>query len=184
MHGSCFVQLLTLFFFFSVCLLPSGPVVNIPGRNQSFTCQLFSAAPNTHLQNVSWLLNGSTLENYGLDNVVTSEFKPGPISMGGGGILRFVNLSLENNYTTIQCQATLQSNVTQSASEGVLLLQGMKVTAREGHRSLMPLKKLIRPLQVTFLFLVHHGRDVFPDQGDAECTYAKKLACLRHIAAA
>ena len=103
-------------------MLPSGPVVTIPGRNQSFRCQLFSAVPNTHLQNVSWLLNESTLEDYGLDNVVT-EFRPG---LRGMGILRFVNLSLENNHTTIQCQATLQSGVIHSASEGLLLLQGMK----------------------------------------------------------
>ena len=103
-------------------MFPSGPVVTIPGRNQSFSCQVHSAAPNTHLQNVSWLLNGSTLENYGLDNVVT-EFRPGLI---GIGILRFINLSLENNHTTIQCQATLQSGVTHSVSEGLLLLQGMK----------------------------------------------------------
>ena len=106
-----------------MCVLPSGPVVSIPGRNQRFSCQVISAAvPNTHLLNVSWLLNGSTLEDYGLDNVVT-EFNPGPISMG---ILRFVNLSLENNHTTIQCQAKLQSGMTiQSASESVMLLQGM-----------------------------------------------------------
>ena len=98
-------------------VFPSGPVVSIPGRNQSFTCQQFT---NTHLQNFSWLLNGSTLENYGLDNVVT-EFKPGP----GIGILRFVNLSLENNHTNIQCHGFLQSGVFQSAT---LLLQGMRVT--------------------------------------------------------
>ena len=66
---------------------------------------------------------GSALENYGLDNVVT-EFRPGPRGMG---ILRFANLSLENNHTPIQCQATLQSGVIQSASESVLLLQGMKI---------------------------------------------------------
>ena len=101
-------------------MLPTH-VVSIPGRNQSFRCQLFSAAPNASLQNVSWMLNGSTLENYGLDNVVT-EFNPGPIS-----ILRFINLSLENNHTKIQCQGFLETGVIQSASEGTLLLQGMKL---------------------------------------------------------
>ena len=108
-----------------MCFLLHGPVVTIPGRNQSFRCQLFSAVAITHLQNVSWLLNGSTLEDYGLDNVVT-EFRPGP---RGIGILRFINLSLENNDTSIQCQVTLQSGVTiQSAS---LLLQGMKVMGND-----------------------------------------------------
>ena len=100
---------------------PSGHVVTIPGRNSTFTCfQLFPGS-NTQLQNVAWLVNGSALENYGTDNIITA---PGP---SNSEILTFINLSLENNGTTIQCQATLQSNVTQSASEGVLLLQGIKV---------------------------------------------------------
>ena len=63
--------------------------------------------------------------NYGTDNMITA---PGP---SNSEILMFINLSLENNHTTIQCQATLQSIVTQFASEGVLLLQGIKFDAEE-----------------------------------------------------
>ena len=98
---------------------PSGAVVTVPGRNRTFTCFLLLPVSNTQLQNVSWLLNGLALENYGLNNIIT---KPGP---GGSGTLTFINLSLENNHTTIQCQATLQSGAIQSASEGILLLQGI-----------------------------------------------------------
>ena len=103
----------------SVCVFPSGPVVTIPGRNKIFICQLVT----TEQQNVSWLLNGSALENYGLDNVISEQI------VNNQGILTFTNLSLENNHTTIQCQATLPSGMNRSTS-AVLLLQGMKVMKR------------------------------------------------------
>ena len=104
-----------------VCVFPSGPVVTIPGRNVSFLCQLVSV-DNTQLQSISWLLNGSALENYRLDNVATE------LRSGGNGILSFTTLSLGNNHTTIQCQVIIQSGLTTlSASEGVLLLQGMRI---------------------------------------------------------
>ena len=112
-----------------MCVFPSGPVVTIPGRNVSFICQLVSV-DNTQLQSISWLLNGSALENYRLDNVVTE------LRSGGNGVLLFTSLSLENNHTTIQCQAIIQSGQTvQSTSEGVLLLQGMRAS--------MPLKSSV-----------------------------------------
>ena len=102
-------------------MFPSGPVVTIPGRNVSFICQLVSV-DNTQLQSISWFLNGSALENHRLDNVVTE------LRSGGNGVLLFINLSLENNHTTIQCQAIMRSGLTiQSASEGVLLMQGMRI---------------------------------------------------------
>ena len=103
----------------SVCVFPSGPVATIPGRNQSFICQLVTARQ----QNVSWLLNGSALENYGIDNVIAEQI------VYNHGILTFTNLSLENNHTIIQCQATLLSGMNWSTS-AVLLLQGMQVMER------------------------------------------------------
>ena len=103
----------------SVCVFPSGPVVTIPGRNVSFICQLVT----TEQQNVSWLLNGSALENYGLDNVIAEPFGDNE------GILTFTNLSLGNNCTIIQCQAALPSGMNRPTS-AVLLLQGMKVMKR------------------------------------------------------
>ena len=100
----------------SVCVFPSGPVVTIPGRDETFICQLVTPKQ----QNISWLLNGSALENYGLDNVITETFGDNE------GIITFTNLSLENNHTIIQCQAALPSGMNRSTS-AVLLLQGMKV---------------------------------------------------------
>ena len=118
-----------LFYFFapSVCVFPSGPVVTIPGRNQSFTCFLRSAESNS-LQNISWMFNGSAVENHWLDSVII-EFKH---RARGRGTLTFTNVSLEYNHTIIQCQATLQSNVIQSASVGVLLLQGKNIVMMQG----------------------------------------------------
>ena len=97
-------------------MFPSGPVVTIPGRDKTFICQLVTPKQ----WNVSWLLNGSALENYGLDNIVTGDNER---------ILTFTNLTLENNHTIIQCQAALPSGMNRSTS-AVLLLQGMKVMKR------------------------------------------------------
>ena len=97
-------------------MLPAGPVVTTPGTvNLSFTCILVSATPDLELQDVSWLINGSTLES---DNITTR-------FADGIGYLTFPTLSLEYDNIAIQCQAT-QSGIIIS-KEVVLLLQGNKL---------------------------------------------------------
>ena len=54
-------------------------LVTVPGRNSTFTCFQNTAESNIQLQNVAWLLNGSALENYGLDDIIT---EPGPGDSG------------------------------------------------------------------------------------------------------
>ena len=69
------------------------------------------------LQSVTWLLNGTELESLGLDNV-------NPSFVFGIGSLRFTNLDLEYNHTTIQCRGQLQSGRNITSESVVLLMQG------------------------------------------------------------
>ena len=100
-------------------MFPFGSVVTVPGKNQAFLCTIVSAIHDTHPRNISWLLNGSAVRNYGLDNVVIT---PGDRNVE---ILTFMNVNLRNNHTTVQCLGTLNTGVTSSsAPDAVLLLQG------------------------------------------------------------
>ena len=96
---------------YTVSVSPSHPVTT-PGRNFTFIC----IVSNT-LQNVTWIVNGSTLESLGLDYAIAQP-------MNGIGTLRFLNLGLEDNHTTVQCGGLLQSGATCLSMEVILLLQG------------------------------------------------------------
>ena len=101
--------------FRAVRLLPNGQLVTTPGRrNVTFNCILMAHA----FVNVSWLLNGSSLDSIASDNFVTG--------FGHGiGFLTFTNLYLEYNNTNILCQAALRSGEIYMSEHTILLLQGM-----------------------------------------------------------
>ena len=80
----------------------------------TFNCILMAHA----FVNVSWFLNGSSLDSIVSDNFVT----------GFGhdiGFLTFTNLYLEYNNTNILCQAALRSGEIYMSEHTILLLQGM-----------------------------------------------------------
>lgn len=104
---------------FIVAVFPLGSVVTTTGRkNFTFNCLL---ATTDSFSSVSWLLNGSTLESLGLDDVIP-QFDT---IFNGIGTLTFVNLALEYNYTTIQCTGSLRSGRNFVSEEAILLLQGL-----------------------------------------------------------
>ena len=87
--------------------------VGIPGENFDFLC---TNTPRTGLS-VQWLVNGTLLENSGLENVF-QHFD----NVSKNADLSF-DLPLEHNVTTIQCVVNYASeNV--SSETVTLLLQG------------------------------------------------------------
>ena len=69
------------------------------------------------LQSVTWLLNGTTLESLGLDDVNTHFHF-------GIGTLTFTTLHLEYNYTTIQCRGHFESGGNHTSEGVIFLMQG------------------------------------------------------------
>ena len=100
-------------------VFPIEHYVSTIGGAATFTC---SVPPDGSIIGVQWLVNGSELEGLNLPNVEAMfELHDGI----GSGILRFRNVSVEYNETSITCIATTVAmrrlHATDSSS---LLVQG------------------------------------------------------------
>lgn len=100
-----------------VRILPSKTIVSAPGRDLTFQCSSLSSEVFT---SVRWLVNGTFLENLNLPNTEALFFDD-----VGVGFLRFQNIEVSFNMTSIRCIATLSSGGGQfSSSSTLILLQG------------------------------------------------------------
>jgi hypothetical protein len=106
-----------------VYVIPSNPFSAV-GENYEVRCRLVTVTGNA-LRDVSWLLNGSSLEILGLDGVL-----PHFSTIGSGiGFLTFSNLAMEHNFTTIKCIGHLNSGDSHTSEGVVLLLQGIIIVS-------------------------------------------------------
>ena len=103
-----------LYIYIIVLLAPSLNVVAI-GSTAAFACSSSGGSVPT---GVTWLLNGSQLEELNLSGV-TSLF-----SMGIGARLIIANVSADLNSTTIQCRLSTSSGTT-SSPNAQLYVQGI-----------------------------------------------------------
>ena len=99
----------------TVSVHPPNPVTAL-GGNITFTCYLARQEHGT-LQNITWLINGSTMNN---PDIIT-QFDPAGVGLG---VARFGNLGLEYNSTTIVCRGLLTSGRTFNSNGVLMLLQG------------------------------------------------------------
>lgn len=72
---------------------------------------------------MTWILNGSVLENLQLSNV-EEQFSDDGIPVG---ILMFNEVPIKYNKTRIQCMAELETHQSASSTEALLLIQGFKL---------------------------------------------------------
>ena len=80
------------------------------GANAQYSC-----SASTPIESLQWLLNGTLVEELELDKVTVTE----------EGHLEFHNISVEYNYTSITCNATLTSGSVVTSEEKLLLIQGV-----------------------------------------------------------
>lgn len=75
-------------------LLPADTITASPGKNVDFTCYV-----TDRFDSIRWLINGTYLDHLELQKLkIHSE-----LNMEGLKILRFSNLPLKYNHTTINC---------------------------------------------------------------------------------
>lgn len=86
------------------------------GHDTIYTCS------SLHAVNIDWLINGTLLSKLQLSNVVQSFDR-----IGGFGSLRFRNVPLEYNVTTVQCRANITSVEIITSQNSTLLVQGRKL---------------------------------------------------------
>lgn len=107
-------------FYNTVSVNPPNPVTTVGSERYVFRCVLVTTWTG-RLLSATWLLNGTALESLGLDGV-TADFS----TIGSGiGRLTFTSLSLEYNYTVIQCHGHLDTAENFTSEGVILLLQGM-----------------------------------------------------------
>ena len=99
--------------FLVVQLTPVDPVVHAGGV-ATFTC----AATSSTIVSVEWLVNGTSLNSHPLQNVEQAFAL-------GSGLLRFSNVSMDDNNTRVQCLATTSSEEVLSSNISLLRVQGI-----------------------------------------------------------
>ena len=104
---------------YTVQVFPPHQYVAVAGRTATFQC--FSIHDN--IAGVQWLVNGS--QNFDLANVMEEIH-------GSLGLLRFANIPVEYNTTTISCEIVLGSSRRETARESSRLLPALHSVVTRG----------------------------------------------------
>lgn len=94
--------------------MPSNTVVSTVGSDVAYTCLSLSA----NIQQVTWLINGSELQDLNNDNIMTG-------FSSGRGSIDVSNLTPDFNSTTFQCEATFTTGAVALSEESMLIVQGV-----------------------------------------------------------
>ena len=98
----------------------SGVIVSYPGGPAEVECISFSI----ETVDTDFIVNGSFLDSITLKNVIVENIV-NSLGQSRGGIIRFADLPVEYNNTSIQCRAELSMGLHETAPRpAVLLLQG------------------------------------------------------------
>ena len=104
-----------------VSIFPTGaPHITFQGEDTITFCFYNSDFYDDSPLGIDWVVNGSFLDTLDIPNVVTVF----SASMGFGE-LRFSNLTLELDMTTIRCRARFEQRFSMMSTESLLLVQGI-----------------------------------------------------------
>ena len=100
-----------------LCLQPEHQNIVKIGDNATFTCH----SPNLRqLANITWLINGSSLEENPRVDVNSRPIESDDRIVGG--LLKLTNLSYQYDMTSIQCRAEFSDDTTSTTEPSILII--------------------------------------------------------------